>query len=75
MLPEPEPQVEQQLDVETGSDTDASEEGRCMMDLFASALSDSDDEAMPVSKMLTHEPSGCTLRAFGMEFGQTTGCV
>eukprot|EP01043_Picozoa_sp_COSAG02_P041536 COSAG02_NODE_3451_length_6715_cov_7.265146_8_plen_125_part_00 len=29
---------------------------------------------MPTSKLLAHEPSGCELRAFGMEFGQTTGC-
>eukprot|EP01043_Picozoa_sp_COSAG02_P044719 COSAG02_NODE_4022_length_5891_cov_111.561119_2_plen_50_part_00 len=29
---------------------------------------------MPPPKLLKHEPSGCELRAFGMEFGQTTGC-
>ena len=76
--------------------------GRCMMGLFSSELSDSDDEvncmaippfftvgffavlsaaqgscwpeqAMPLPKLLQHTPSGCELRAFGMEFGQTTG--
>lgn len=75
--PEPEPQSQPQPEESDGNasdSSDSSEEGRAMMSLFDGSDDDSDLESqLPPAKILAHERSGVQLRAFGMEFGHTTG--
>ena len=73
--PEPEPQeapVEAMVEDDDNA-SDASEEGQIMMSMFDGSDDDDLEDQLPPAKLVVHAASGTQLRAFGMEFGHTTG--
>lgn len=69
--PQPELEPEPSSAAAAAADSDSSSDGGIGA-LFAASDDESEDEA-PAAVELEHAASGLSLRAFGVQFGRTTG--